>query len=208
MGHKEIQNQKRVQLYGEVFTPNTVVNNMLSMLPEEELTKTYLEPACGNGNFLIRILDRKLKIVEKLGELSRDLNLVKAISSIYGIDIQIHNVNSSITRMMEVIKKGKPSFLLDLSNIESKPFSTNGFNISPELENVIRHILKTNIQHANTLDEQKEIYLMNYKFNEDKVSIAQCPLKDLTLEIGRTPEVHFMRLGNLCINLDDSNWDF
>lgn len=98
MKNKEqlIKSNKRKRSFGEVYTPSWLVKNMCDMLPEDawnDIHKTFLEPSCGNGNFLVEILDRKLKLCKNASD-----GLV-ALSSIYGIDIQEDNVQESIQRM-------------------------------------------------------------------------------------------------------------
>ena len=91
--------RERVQKYGEVFTPSNIVNDMLDLLPTKDdgrtlilnektkaeksyLSSTFLEPSCGDGNFLVEILNRKLKCVS---ESSFDHDVLLALSSIYGV---------------------------------------------------------------------------------------------------------------------------
>ena len=61
-----IKSQKRVADHGEVFTPPWMVEAMLDLVRDEteRLDSRFLEPACGSGNFLVRILQRKLAAVE------------------------------------------------------------------------------------------------------------------------------------------------
>lgn len=64
---KQIKSKQRVADHGEVFTREQEVNAMLDLVEDETLRieSRFLEPACGDGNFLIQILKRKLEIVEK-----------------------------------------------------------------------------------------------------------------------------------------------
>lgn len=74
-----IKSKKRVQKFGEVFTPIWVVNETLDNLEKEspgifkDVSKTFLEPSCGTGNFVVEIYRRKLNVVkgdrEKLNKL-------------------------------------------------------------------------------------------------------------------------------------------
>ena len=89
---------ERVRKYGEVYTPMWVVKKMCDMLGDEKteawavLDKTFLEPACGNGNFLVEIFERKLK-------LCRDVqDGLLALRCIYGIDILQDNVEEKAGR--------------------------------------------------------------------------------------------------------------
>ncbi len=80
----------------EVFTPNSLVNKILSKLPEEawEEDKTFLDPASGNGNFLIWIL---------LIKISKGHESLKALKTIYGLDIQCDNIKECRWRLLKVI---------------------------------------------------------------------------------------------------------
>ena len=65
-----VKSRHRVKTYGEVFTPRHMVDRMLDLAREELETgpdfvdKTFLEPAAGDGNFLVAILRRKLRAIE------------------------------------------------------------------------------------------------------------------------------------------------
>jgi hypothetical protein len=91
---KVVNSRHRVKTYGEVFTPRHMVDWMLDLVREELETgpdfvdKTFLEPAAGHGNFLVAILHRKLRAVEKNYPLKEwtDASLF-ALSSIYGIEL-------------------------------------------------------------------------------------------------------------------------
>ena len=61
-----IKSKQRVADHGEVFTPAWLVEAMLDLVKDEteRIDARFLEPACGSGNFLVRILQRKLAAVE------------------------------------------------------------------------------------------------------------------------------------------------
>ena len=61
------KSRKRVRDHGEVFTPDFIVNDMLDLVKREteRIDSRFLEPACGDGNFLSEIMKRKLSIVDK-----------------------------------------------------------------------------------------------------------------------------------------------
>ena len=92
-----IKSKKRVREYGEVFTPAWVVKKMCDYLPPEawNISKTILEPSCGNGNFLVEITARKLKRCRSPAE------GIQALKSIYGIDILPDNVAECRKRMLD-----------------------------------------------------------------------------------------------------------
>ena len=106
-----IKSSERVKAFGEVFTPDEIVNDMLDLIDEqykgltadEYISMIYLEPACGDGHFLIRLLFRKLEKVKGLSVDQRSLAMVRALSSIYGIDIQADNVDTARKRMKALL---------------------------------------------------------------------------------------------------------
>src|SRR3954452_2041350 len=97
MGASQVRTKKRVSDHGEVLTGQREVNAMLDLVKQEtdRIDSRFLEPACGDGNFLIAILERKLVVVEhRYGKSQLDFEryAVLAVSSIYGIDILPDNV--------------------------------------------------------------------------------------------------------------------
>ena len=103
---KKIKN--KIDEFGEVFTSTKEVNGMLDIVDGEtrRLDSTFLEPACGDGNFLAEVLDRKLKSIKsknKITKLDYQIDIFIVVSSLYGIDIQIENV--SIIQKVKLIGK-------------------------------------------------------------------------------------------------------
>lgn len=97
-----IKSRERVSKFAEVYTPRWLVEKMCDLCETENedaftvLTKTWLEPACGNGNFLVEIFRRKLLICET------PLDGAVALSTIYGVDILPDNVNEARERLKTV----------------------------------------------------------------------------------------------------------
>ena len=94
---EQIRSKKRVADFGEVYTNEREVNAMVDLVKEEaeKITSTFLEPACGNGNFLMEILRRKLTSVARIYGYDMTeyrLHMIEAVASIYGVDIQPDNV--------------------------------------------------------------------------------------------------------------------
>jgi hypothetical protein len=101
-----VKSDERVRHLGEVFTPAATVAAMLDLLPADvwapHPSATFLEPACGDGNFLVAILSRKLSAVAEAaskGDLSAGedekalaFHALEALSSIYAVDISVDNV--------------------------------------------------------------------------------------------------------------------
>lgn len=102
----QIKSKQRVRERGEVFTAEREVKAMCDLIPEDEIwsdiTKTFLEPACGTGNFLVEIFDRKLKYCKD------ERDGLKALASIVGIDIQQDNAEESRKRLMAIYCKAFP----------------------------------------------------------------------------------------------------
>lgn len=95
---KQIKSKKRVKDFAEVFTAEREVKAMCDLIPPTEwaIESTFLEPACGNGNFLVEIYERKLKLCQSTKD------GLKALASIVGIDIQADNVEESRKRLYEM----------------------------------------------------------------------------------------------------------
>ena len=96
MSEKLIKSKERVKATGEVFTPPALVNEMLDKLPSDcwtDATKTYLDPACGNGNFLVEVLPRKI---------ANGATPTQALSTTYGIDIMMDNVVECRQRLFKI----------------------------------------------------------------------------------------------------------
>ena len=92
-----IRTKKRVVDHGEVFTPPWLVDAMLDLVQDEasRIDSRFLEPACGSGNFLIRVLLRKLAAVEiRFGssEFERQHYALLCLMCIYGIELLSDNI--------------------------------------------------------------------------------------------------------------------
>lgn len=103
-GKRQVKSKERVTKHGEVFTNEREVNAMLDMVKQEteRIDSRFLEPACGNGNFLIEILRRKLEVVKaryKRSQWEFEKNGLIAVMSVYGVDIMQDNVNECIERL-------------------------------------------------------------------------------------------------------------
>lgn len=104
---KQIKSKERVSAHGEVFTNPREVNAMLDLVkPEtERIDSRFLEPACGDGNFLIEILRRKLSICEarvkakQYTQFQYEHDAIWAISSIYGIELLADNATACRERL-------------------------------------------------------------------------------------------------------------
>lgn len=91
----QIKSKKRIKDLAEVYTHEREIENMLEMIPFNEKTK-FLEPSCGNGNFLLKILQKKLELVKEKTE----KNLLEVLQSLYGIDICSENIIETKKRLL------------------------------------------------------------------------------------------------------------
>jgi len=91
------KSKERVKALGEVFTPSALVNEMLDKLPQElftDPTKTFIDPAAGNGNFLVEVIKRKI---------DGGSTPIQALSTTYGVDIMEDNVAECRARLLDVV---------------------------------------------------------------------------------------------------------
>ena len=107
---KQVVSKKRVADHGEVLTAKPQVNAMLDLVKQEtaRIESRFLEPACGTGNFVVEILERKLSVVKNRygkSQLDYERNAVLAVSSIYGIDILEDNVVECRKRLFDIFNQ-------------------------------------------------------------------------------------------------------
>lgn len=138
----QVISKQRVADHGEVLTGKREVNAMLDLVKQEteRIDSRFLEPACGNGNFLTVILERKLTVVEKRygkSQLDFERYAVLAISSIYGIDIQEDNVKACCERLFEVFDAAYTRLFKDKANDNCRES--------------VHYILERNIIHGDAL---------------------------------------------------------
>lgn len=165
-----IKSKERVAQFGEVFTPENIVRDMINLIQaevREKLDSTWLEPACGNGNFLVAILSDKLDIAEQLGSENYGINVFRAVCSIYGIDIQADNIKESIYRMMKIIKERYKEF--------------TGKELGSKLGDALAYVLTQNIIWGDALTEkfmkdESELLIPEWTIDGEDVS-----RKDFTL---------------------------
>lgn len=102
-----IKSKKRVADHGEVFTPDWMVEHMLDLVKgeSERIDARFLEPACGSGNFLIPILQRKLAAVElkfAKSDFEKQHYALLALMCCYGIEILADNIAECRSNMLDV----------------------------------------------------------------------------------------------------------
>lgn len=87
-----VKSRQRVSDHGEVFTPRWLVDDMLDLVinETERIDSRFLEPACGSGNFLVPVLERKLKVVEaryRKNEFERRHYALFGLMCVYGVEL-------------------------------------------------------------------------------------------------------------------------
>lgn len=93
---KLVKSRQRVADHGEVFTPRWLVDDMLDLVKgeAERIDARFLEPACGSGNFLVPILERKLTVVRQRygkSEFEKRHYALFGLMCIYGIELLADN---------------------------------------------------------------------------------------------------------------------
>ncbi|MER3387612.1 MAG: hypothetical protein RIC81_09110 [Microcella pacifica] len=165
---------------------------MLDLIPDAftQIDTRFLEPAAGNGNFLVAILERKIARIDEAFHGGTphwfEFALMRCLASIYGVDIDDANVLEARERMATVIDAAH---------------AVGGYDPSPQFTRAVITILSTNIVQGDSLNAAHQIVLVEYtpvaveKF--DRVpSELEPPAMDLFYEPPMSlPTVHFLELG-------------
>jgi hypothetical protein len=133
-----VKSRQRMADHGEVFTPTWVVEAMLDLVKDEteRIDSRFLEPACGSGNFLVRVLRRKLAIVEQRfgkSDFEKRHYGLFGLMCIYGIELLEDNIAECRFNLLEVF-----SGCLDLQG-------------SDDLHRAAAHVLAANLVHGDAL---------------------------------------------------------
>lgn len=133
-----IKTRKRVSDHGEVFTPAWMVDAMLDLVKDESerIDSRFLEPACGSGNFIVKVLRRKLAAVEsKFGksDFEKQHYALLALMCIYGIELLEDNIAECRENMLEIF--------VDYLNLEE----------SDDLYRAAFYVLSQNLVHGDAL---------------------------------------------------------
>ncbi len=138
----QIKSKQRVKDHGEVFTQEREVNAMLDLVKNEteRIESRFLEPACGDGNFLAPLLEKKLAIVNrKYGSSQNEFERMSliAVSSIYGVELLRDNVEVCVERLYEIFNDVYKKLYKDKSK--------------DEFRKSIQFVLKRNILQGDAL---------------------------------------------------------
>ena len=149
----QVKSKERVRDLAEVFTADREVNAMLDLIGDSSysIDYRYLEPSCGNGNFTVAILERKMLTVSNKYKKLKDFEFytLMALGSIYGVDIASDNVKEARLRMKNVIVNG-------FSGFQNSRQPTEGFYKS------VDYVLKHNIIKGDMLNGEKKIKFIEF----------------------------------------------
>lgn len=200
----QIKSRRRVADHGEVFTNPREVNAMLDLVKPEtgRLDSRFLEPACGDGNFLIEILRRKLAVCRQRAEARQYTQLqyeqaaVQSVSSIYGIELLPDNAEACRERL--------------LAFFDGEYRDLYGDSAKTECVEAVRFLLSKNIICGNALTYRKADGqwivvsewsligqgLMNRRDYEFSYLVGDSAAQDLfsDLPCATFPPVHFLNL--------------
>lgn len=183
----QVKSASRVREHGEVLTARREVEAMLDLVKNESerIDSRFLEPACGDGNFLVAILERKLKTVSnryRTKKVDFEIQMISAVGSIYGIDLLEDNVEIAQDRMLEIACRCYKDSLKT--------------NPDEDFKRILKFILKKNILQGDSLNGIDKIVftqwpLIGYQVQREEYSFSQM---NQDAEIMNTP------LFSACIN--------
>ena len=172
---QQIKDKSRVSNFGEVLTSKREVLDMLNLVNTEttRLDSRFLEPACGDGNFLTEVLNFKLNVLEKnysKNQYEFEKFSIQIFSSIYGIDILEDNIILARERLFN-----------QYFDLYSKKFKSG---INQKLLNCIKYILELNLVHADALTlkttkNDKFIIFSEWSLVNDKIKRRDFEYKNL-----------------------------
>ena len=184
---KQVVSKQRVADHGEVFTSEREVNAMLDLVKQEteRIDSRFLEPACGTGNFLTKILERKLHVIAKYrkNQLEFERSLILTVSSIYGIDILEDNVIECRKRLFEIVNQTYTMLFKKTAK--------------DEVRGVIQFILNRNIIHGDALtlktvgEDQQPIVFSEWSapFNNSQIKRRDFTFSSLLPDKAKKPDL-------------------
>lgn len=165
----QVKSASRVRDHGEVLTARREVEAMLDLVKNESerIDSRFLEPACGDGNFLVAMLERKLKTVASKYRGKKadfEVQMISALGSIYGIDLLEDNVELAQERMFEIA-----------CNCYKESLKVNP---DEDFKKIIKFVLKKNILQGDSLNGIDKIVftqwsLIGYQVQREEYSFSQ-----------------------------------
>ena len=185
-----VKSSERVRDLGEVFTPTSSVQEILDLLPKNvwksHPSPTFLEPSCGDGNFLVLILERKLnqialdfakgKLPAGVTSEAAQFHALEALASIYAVDISTENIIGGTpghevgarTRMQMAFNEWNSSTLGKNLNERSLVFRASSWIIEHNL--IVGNMLPRDTDGKPT--GRDEIPLIDYSWNVESSTVS------------------------------------
>ena len=188
-----IKSRDRVREKGEVFTELREINNILDLTADAHRNyknQRILEPACGNGNFLVVILQRRLNDIAKTFKKSEiEFAILTALSTIYGVDIMPDNIVEARDRLWHEAKNTYETLVARAKRHE-------------EWYLAVEKILETNIQLGDMLNGKDKVEFTEWTSPKTGFFVRNMyRLLDMELGINesieRTPMTHYLKLAEV-----------
>lgn len=207
--NKQVKSKKRVTDHGEVFTGGREVDEMLNLVKSEteRIDSRFLEPTCGEGNFLIEIFKRKMKVVKsRYGSNIDDYEKYSflAMTSIYGVDLLEDNVQICQLRLLNFycqeyssIYKKEPGedllmalkTILDRNILCGDALTLKSQDESPIIFSEWAFVNDTKIKRRDfRLDEmldgheeQMSIFMTDWEYDDEVEALIPKPIKEFPL---------------------------
>lgn len=188
---QHIKSRERVRDLGEVYTQPREVDAMIDLIPGafDDIDTRFLEPAAGNGNFLVAILERKIQAIDeaKHGGTAHwfEFALLRCLASIYGVDISDENVHEA---------RGRITAVIDGAHAFSGETESRGFT------QAVAAILETNVIEGDALNAADQIVFVEYtplageRFARQPSELEQPELTLFYEPPTPLPTVHFSEL--------------
>jgi hypothetical protein len=195
-----MRSSERARDLGEVFTPERTVNEMLDLLQDINYASKFLEPGCGNGNFLVEILSRKINMVSRLPEVVASLKsgrlselefkCVVALASIYGVDIDPLNIEEARERLTKVFN--------DKYKVLTKK------EVPDYLSTTVNHVLEMNILLGDLVNSPEKIEVIEYsELPNQRIKQRVFKFSDLIFPEDEVFEDNDMLFGHVPVALRD-----
>ena len=210
MAERQIKSKRRVADHGEVYTNEREVKAMCDLVKDEceRIDSRFLEPACGNGNFLTEILARKLSVVtQRYAKNAPDWEKYSfiAVSSLYGVELLLDNTEECRQRLYE--------------QWDAEYTKVCKSACAKEMRNVIRFILSRNILCGNALTlkqvdenakdiENKPIIFSEWSIvdSNDQLNRRDFRLDEMIQSNDVTKKTKANKSMPLFADLSDENW--
>lgn len=205
----QTKSKSRVRNHGEVFTAEREVNAMLDLVKNEteRIESRFLEPACGTGNFLIKILERKLNVVDMVYrkvQYEWETRAFLAVSSIYGVELLPDNVIECRNRLFAYLKTRYAQFkkqsqrFLDSIRFLLKKNIICGDALTL-LTNAGEPIVFSEWSFVSGSKVQRRDFTMNSLLEsggKQNTLLGLTPEQKLPKEVGKFPAVHYLEIKN------------